>query len=401
MPLWLSVVLLIFLATGMINLVLHAQRKGKKAWMITSIIMLSVIVLVGLTYIMLTFLLVDAVKDMASTEHAITPAASVTATPTPEVTPMLEVNPTPEIIPIAVVTAIPKPDDYDLPREEVIGQYPDVLALKNVQYEAMPVLGLQNEVTKYILHQLLNNQFEMEFYLEKDFAIDEGTGYTILDRACETAMSYYLFSAYNVYDMFTEEREGDNQVYAKIKLIYTQPDFDIEAQAEALEFVMKNPVPEGGFKDFESEKAYALKIHDFIAKKITYSPIGYDPEAMFGLGKYEACQEVYNVLDENQTEAVCAGYARAFALIAQYAGINTAWVRGNETETESHAWNVIYPCDGSEAVLVDVTWDDTESDDRLGQDKVCDTYFYIPLSEEYEHWAEADFDEFLQFINRR
>jgi type IV secretory pathway VirB2 component (pilin) len=34
------------------------------------------------------------------------------------------------------------------------------------------------------------------------------------------------------------------------------------AKAKALEFVKKNPVPIGGFQDFESEKVYARKIHE-------------------------------------------------------------------------------------------------------------------------------------------
>lgn len=293
-----------------------------------------------------------------------------------------------------------KPDDYDLPISEVPELVPDILDLRTVQYDEMPTFDTQNEVTKYVLHTFLNNRFECEFYLKEDFAVDEGTGHNILNRACETAMTYYLFSAYNEFDMFTENRGDDGKVFARIKLIYTEPEYDLEARAEALEFVLKNPVPTGGFTDFESEKSYALKIHDFISKKITYSPIGYDPEGMFGMEKYEALQEAYNVLDEGQNTAVCAGYARAFALIAHYAGINAAWVYGNETETTSHAWNVIYPCDGSEAVLVDATWDDTGSDDVPGQETVSDNYFYIPLSEEYDHTASKDFSEFLEFINK-
>lgn len=47
-----------------------------------------------------------------------------------------------------------------------------------------------------------------------------------------------------------------------------------------MEFVLKNPVPEGGFADRQSEMEYARKIHDYIACKVTYSPIGYDPESM-------------------------------------------------------------------------------------------------------------------------
>lgn len=65
----------------------------------------------------------------------------------------------------------------------------------------------------------------------------------------------------------------------------TTHEYDLEARAEAMPFVLKNPVPTEGFQDFESEKIYARKIHDFIAKKVTYSPLGYAPELMIGLEK--------------------------------------------------------------------------------------------------------------------
>ena len=106
-------------------------------------------------------------------------------------------------------------------------------------------------------------------------------------------------------------------------------------------------------------------------------------------------------LGENQNTAVCAGYARAFALIRQYAGINCAWVWGNETEESSHAWNVIYPCDGSEPVLVDVTWDDGLSVDTVGQTDVDDSYFYIPLASEYEHKADENMANFIRYMAAR
>ena len=164
---------------------------------------------------------------------------------------------------------------------------------------------------------------------------------------------------------------------------------------------MKNPVPYDGFADFESEMEYALKIHDFIAKKITYSPIGYNLMEVLTNNSYEMKQEAYNALGESEEDAVCAGYARAFAMICHYAGINATWVVGNLDEASSHAWNNVYPCDGSEPVLVDVTWDDTEGGDMVGQEFVSYEYFYLPLNEDYEHKPIDYIDEFMQFINGR
>ena len=158
-------------------------------------------------------------------------------------------------------------------------------------------------------------------------------------------------------------------------------------------------MPGDSFADWQSKMEYAKKTHDYIACRVTCSLIGYTPEEMLGMRSYDAYQEAYNVLAENQNTAVCVGYSRGFALIAHYAGINCAWVRGNETDTESHAWNVIYPCDSSEPVLIDVTWNDGQSEDILGQTEVSDLYFYCPFSIEDEHMADSYVESFLKYIN--
>lgn len=355
MPLWSSAILFLIVVIVIIKLISFTRSKGKNAWVIVSIVICAIAIFVAFGYIILTFILIGNTSDQPSDELKETSDATIeTSIGT------LETSST-----TAQIQA-PMPADYDFPADQVPDLHPDILGIRNTRYEKKPTFDTQNEITKYVLYNLLNNQYEFEFYINKDLATDEGTGFCILNDACETAMSYYLFSAYNTINMFVEDCEYYDKVYAKITLVYKMPDYDLEAKAKALEFVKKNPIPDGGFKDFESEKLYAKRIHDFICKKVTYSSIGYDPESMLGLEKYEACQEAYNVLDESQTCAVCAGYARSFALIAQYSGINCAWVYGNETETTSHAWNIIYPCDDSEPVLIDVTWDDTQSDDIQG-----------------------------------
>ncbi|NLC25179.1 MAG: hypothetical protein GX777_00920, partial [Fastidiosipila sp.] len=75
------------------------------------------------------------------------------------------------------------------------------------------------------------------------------------------------------------------------------------------------------------------------------------------------------------------------------------YVYGNEEDISSHAWNMIYPCDGSEAVLIDLTWNDTYSNDVPDQDFVSDYYFYLDLSADYEHTMADNYADFLQYIN--
>lgn len=386
MSLSLKVILSVVIVIIIIILLLLAKHREKKTWMkVVIVILLGVFVYIWL---------ILPVSQPPSNEPTETSQTSTDATMPPSDT----ILPTPESSTDSAKAITPEPnDDWYIELEPDV--HPDPLNLRDLQYEATPIFDTQNDLTTFVLYKFLNSQFEFELFLDDKWAIDEGTGYGILNRACETAMSYYLFSAYKAFDMFTEDRGDEGKVYAKIKLIYSEPEYDLEAKTKAIEFIQANPVPREDFQDFESEKEYANMIHDFVANKVTYSPIGYDPESMFGMEKYEAYQEAYNVLGEEENTAVCAGYARAFALIAQYAGINAVWVFGNETDVESHAWNVIYPCDGSEPVLVDVTWDDTMSDDSPTQEYVSDHYFYISLSEEYEHTPSTDFDEFLRYIN--
>lgn len=286
----------------------------------------------------------------------------------------------------------------ELTLEDLPALVPDVLKLREKEYDDLPYLETQEQLSEYVLWNLLYGRTEFEFRLS--WELSHNVSAVALDRACEEAMSYYLFSSYQVWDMMTKDDGNPDSVYGKIKLVYDHPEYDLEARLGAYSYVVNNPPPEGGFSDYNEERSYAKKIHDYVAFKVTYDPMGYDPKSMEGKRGYEGLQEAYNVLGGNQKTAVCAGYARAFALICQYAGINCAWVRGNQTEESSHAWNVLYPCDGSEPVLVDVTWDDGLSIDIVGQTEVDYTYFYIPLSSEYEHEADENMAGFIEYVNQ-
>lgn len=275
---------------------------------------------------------------------------------------------------------------------------PDVLNLREKKYDDMPYFDTQEQLSEYALWNFLNGDLAFECRLS--WNLSENLSVYALEQACSDAMSYYLFSSYKIWDLYTEDDGDPNSVYAKVKIVYDKPEYDEEARIAAYQFVVDNPVPEGGFTSFEEEKEYARKIHDYIAFKVTYDPMGYEIDIPTTQTRYEVFQEAYNVLGENQTTCICAGYARAFALVCQYAGINCAWVWGNENPVSSHAWNIIYPCDGSEPVLVDVTWDDTMSHDVVGQTEVYYSYFYIPLSIENEHVANEEMGRFIQYLNK-
>jgi hypothetical protein len=385
MELWLAALVFMIVATGAVVLLFYSRKKQKKHWLIVGVCVLGAVLLILAAYIALTFLFLDKISSEAPPPDSLE-----------SVEPSLEPSPAFPPAPDAM------PDDFDLPISEVPELYPDILGLTDAEYGDMPTFTTVNEASAYVLHNILNNRYEIEFYLTRELVPDAGSGY-VLFSAFENAQSYFPFDTYGTYDAYTEDRSDPDKVFARLMLVHRgEEEPDREARAEALEFVLKNPVPYGGFTDFESEKAYALKIHDFIARKITFSPIGYDILTALSNDSYAMKQEAYNVLGENQEDAVCAGYARAFMMICHYAGINAAWVLGNVTDDESHAWNIIFPRDGSEPVIVDVTWNDVGSgDDRVGQENISYTYFYLPVDEDYEHTPVVDTESFLQFLNRQ
>ena len=290
----------------------------------------------------------------------------------------------------------PPPVEDPLPEEPPI---PDPVGFLRLEYPEMPVLRSQEQVAAYMMASILRGDLDMEFYVDRELGDDWDT-YFVLDNAQESTKTYNLFGAYEIEYMRTEDRGDEEGLYGRFHITYPHQDYDDEARAAAWAWVRDNPPPKGGFTDFETEKAYALAIHDYLACKVTYDPRGDDQDFMDETYDYEAFQEAYNVLGKDQHTAVCAGYSRAFALIAQYAGINAAWVRGNyEEDGGSHAWNVIYPCDGSEPVLVDVTWDDSDLLDSAGAPVFSYDYFYCPLSEDTEHRMLDHIEDFLTWLH--
>ena len=130
--------------------------------------------------------------------------------------------------------------------------------------------------------------------------------------------------------------------------------------------------------DYEKEKY----VHDKMATMVEY------------VADAPMNQSAYSALVNGKT--VCAGYAKAFQYLMQQLGIPCFYCRGYSGA--NHAWNII-ELEG-EYYHVDVTWDDGLSLDAAGQTEVDDTYFYIPLSSEYEHEAEENMADFIEYLNQ-
>ena len=112
-----------------------------------------------------------------------------------------------------------------------------------------------------------------------------------------------------------------------------------------------------------------LYLHDEVARSVVYERTPHD-------------QTPYGALVEGR--AVCNGYATAYQMLLQRAGIR-AWTVNGYAGGEAHAWNVVW-LDDSVCVYTDVTWNDSE-------EYISHYYFnmsYREISE--EHFTNDVFD---------
>lgn len=141
---------------------------------------------------------------------------------------------------------------------------------------------------------------------------------------------------------------------------------------EALEEILQ-----GVSKTDLTDRTYetALYLHDELAKRVEYEETGYH-------------QNAYGALVDGK--AVCAGYAAAYQLLLQKAGIPSYTVIGtgidpaDESGTAvAHAWNAVWMTE-TDCVFTDVTWNDAP-------EHIFHYYFNRTFEEmERDHTANPD-----------
>ena len=125
----------------------------------------------------------------------------------------------------------------DLTFEDVPTLVPDVLKLREKRYETIPFLETQDQLSEYALWNLLYGRSEFECRLSWNLSYDVSA--VALERACEEAMSCYLFSSYKNWDMYTEDDGNPDSLYGKVKLVYDAPELDLKARLGVWSYVMK------------------------------------------------------------------------------------------------------------------------------------------------------------------
>ena len=134
MDLWVAGIALLIIATGILVLIL-CREKIHKGLRIAVVCVLGVLFAAVLGYIALTFLFLNSLdsptldKSTASGKVLSEKQATVEEHKTP----------------------VPVPSDCDLPVSEVPEFLPDVLSVRNLQYEQTPVFSTINETAAYAL----------------------------------------------------------------------------------------------------------------------------------------------------------------------------------------------------------------------------------------------------------
>lgn len=155
---------------------------------------------------------------------------------------------------------------------------------------------------------------------------------------------------------------------------------------EALEQFL-NDVPSG-----LSEREIQEYAHDYLIDNCEYDYDALDEEGNSD-PDYINVVRVHNAIGALvDKKAVCQGYATAYQLLLNRLGVDCVQIRGTgsaldpelrmRTSKVNHRWNAVK--NGSNWVMTDVTWDDSNDETRRHN------YFNIPIEKMYkDHYAQA------------
>ena len=125
-------------------------------------------------------------------------------------------------------------------------------------------------------------------------------------------------------------------------------------------------------KDDMSDFEKAVKLHEWILKRVTYDPnvleyenikaAGGEPDESLDSKKNHVAASVFLHKRDGVRYSVCEGYAKCYTILMNKAGIEAYQVRGvnSNPKGSGHAWNMVRL--GGNWYHVDCCWDDREYD---------------------------------------
>jgi len=208
-------------------------------------------------------------------------------------------------------------------------------------------------VYDYIYEKVRKFETDINIY-SAGYRINSYDMRTVFDQAKKAHPDiFYAYSAgwRTTYD--------DEVTYVNVFSVYFNDNY--KSEVAALDAVINDAM--SSFETGMSDRDKAIVLHDYLVLKCEYVDAGSD-------NKYTA----YGALVEGK--AVCEGYACAYQLLCQKAGIPVCYVSSNY---RNHDWNMV-KLDGK-WYQVDVTWDDpnTKSENEI---YYFVRHLYMFLSEE-------------------
>lgn len=190
------------------------------------------------------------------------------------------------------------------------------------------IIGFQNRESRINVSKYNIEASEAEALAAEIADLDGKNPYNIsffncYEEAGEQAMALGVY--YLMQNVSAEDKSGENA--------------EVQAQVQSI----VNSVVTSGMSDYEIAKA----LHDWLVLNCEYDMRLYSGDMPYS--SYTA----YGALMDGK--AVCAGYAQAYRLLMEYAGIDCEYVTGR-ARGGGHAWNIV-KIDG-EWYHVDTTWDD-------------------------------------------
>ncbi len=235
---------------------------------------------------------------------------------------------------------------------------------------------------------MMADEFELAYYIVQNLEQGETT---TLFRFSGGDPDYYLIIdyvrliwPYQVTVYFTPYRNDDRVM--DVTIVRDQERY--QSRQEGMAEAVVEEIITTEMTDREKVKV----IHDWIVLQNTYNHnVSYSRSRGSSVLPFTA----YAVFANGN--AVCAGYADAFTLMARSAGLLALDVNGyaNEERTDNygHAWNMVL-VEGTWLYL-DCTWDDPDDGQKISYD-----YFLISEEEmaEDHYWDIAELNKFREYV---